>query len=94
MLIKREQSIFETTKPIQNDMKPLNLFKNYSEVYQCQGRIQGDYPIYIPRNSELAEKIVQQFHKKTLHWRSCPDNDRSERPVLDSKIEAVNEKNN
>ena len=46
--IKREQSILETTEPIQNDMKQLNLVKNHNEVYQCQGRIQGDYPIYMP----------------------------------------------
>ena len=67
MLIKREQSIFETTEPIQRDMKQLNLVKNHNEVYQCQGRIQGDNPTYIPRNSKLAEKIIQHFHKKTLH---------------------------
>ena len=66
MLIKRAQSIFETTEPIQSDMKQLNLVKNHNEIYQYQGIIQGDYPIYIPRNSKLAE-IVQHFHKKTFH---------------------------
>ena len=40
ILIKREQSIFETTEPIQNDMKQLNLVKYHNELYQCQGRIQ------------------------------------------------------
>ena len=48
-------------------MKQSNLVKNQHEIYQCQGRFQSDYPIYIPRNSKLAEKIVQHFHKKTLH---------------------------
>ena len=48
-------------------MKQLNLVKNYNEVYECQDRIQGDYPNYIPRNSKLAEKTVLHFHKKTLH---------------------------
>ena len=42
MLIKREQSIFERTDSTQNDMKQLNLVKNYNQVYQCQGKIQGD----------------------------------------------------
>ena len=37
MLIKQEQSIFETTAPIQNNIKQLNLVKNHNEVYQCQG---------------------------------------------------------
>ena len=59
--------MFETTEPVQNDMKQLNLVKNQNEIYQFQGRIQGHYPIYIPRNSKLAEKIVQHFHKKTFH---------------------------
>ena len=48
MLTKQQQSIFETTEPIQNDIKQLNLVKNQHEVYQCQGRIQCDYLIYIP----------------------------------------------
>ena len=47
----------------QNDVKQLNLVKNQQGVYQCQGRIQGDYPTYIPRNCKLAQKIVQHFHK-------------------------------
>ena len=67
MLIKREESIFKTAEVIQNNTKKINLVENQHEVYQCQGRIQGDYPIYIPRNSKLAEKIVQHFHKNTLH---------------------------
>ena len=67
MLIKREQIIFERTEPIQNDMKQLNLDQNYKEVYRYQGRIQGDCPIYIPRNSKLAEQILQHFQKRTYH---------------------------
>ena len=31
MLIEQEQTIFETTEPIQNDMKQLNLFKNHNK---------------------------------------------------------------
>ena len=47
-------------------MKQLNVVKNDNKVYQCQGRIQSDYPIYIPRSSKLAEKVVQRL-QKTLH---------------------------
>ena len=49
MLIKREQTKFETKKPFQSDMKQLNLVENQHEVYQCQGRIQGDYPFLYPK---------------------------------------------
>ena len=68
-------------------MEQLKLVKNRHKIYQCLGRFQGDYPIYIPRNSKLAEKIVQHFYKKTLHGGV-------KRPVLNSKTEADDEKNN
>ena len=67
MLIKGEQSKFEEIEAFQNDVKQLNLVKNIKEIYECQGRIQGDYPTYIPKNSKLAEKIIQHSHKKTHH---------------------------
>ena len=50
-------------------MEQLKLLKNQHKIYQCLGRFQGDYPIYTPRNSKLAEKIVHNFYKKTLHGR-------------------------
>ena len=31
------------------------------------GRIQGQYPLYIPQRSILAEKIVHEAHKRTMH---------------------------
>ena len=67
ILIRGEKSQFEETEAFQNDVKQLNLVKNIKEIYKCQGRIQGDYPTYIPKNSKLAEKIIQHSHKKTLH---------------------------
>ena len=36
-------------------------------MYECRGRIQGDYPINIPKDSLLAEKIVQEAHMQTIH---------------------------
>ena len=36
-------------------------------MYECRGRIQGYYPIYIPKDSLLAEKIVQEAHIRTIH---------------------------
>ena len=33
----------------------------------CKGRIQGDFPIYLPSTSILSEKIIQECHKLTLH---------------------------
>ena len=30
--------------------------------YQCFGRIQGEHPISIPKESALAEKLVKEAH--------------------------------
>ena len=38
-------------------------------MYECRGRIHGDYPIYIPTDSLLAEKTVQKNHIRTIHRR-------------------------
>ncbi len=31
------------------------------------GRIRGQYPIYLPRDAKLTEKLVQRVHGETLH---------------------------
>ena len=36
-------------------------------IWRCVGRIEGYHPIFIPRKSPLAAKIVEHFHKFTLH---------------------------
>lgn len=48
-------------------MEALNLQKNDDGLLECRGRLQGDYPIYIPDSTILAEKIVQRAHNTTLH---------------------------
>ena len=36
-------------------------------IYICKGRITGDYPIYIPSNTMMSQKLVAHAHLKTLH---------------------------
>ena len=36
------------------------------------GRIQCQYPLYIARRSILAEKIVREAHKRTIHGGVIP----------------------
>ena len=36
------------------DQEQLNLQKNEEGVYECQGRIQGHFPIYLPDNEHLT----------------------------------------
>ena len=36
-------------------------------LYQCFGRIQGEHPIFISKESVLAEKLVEEAHILTIH---------------------------
>ena len=65
--IKHEQQKTEKSDSFKEDQVCLNLQKNNAGIYQCMGRIQGQYPLYIPRRSILAEKIVHEAHKRTMH---------------------------
>ena len=47
--------------------KQLNLKMNEEGICECHGRIQGDYPVFIPNKSLLAEKIVEEAHLQTIH---------------------------
>ena len=43
------------------------LRKDSMGIWRCVGRIEGYHPIFIPRKSPLAAKIIEHFHKFTLH---------------------------
>ena len=50
-----------------SDEQQLNLKINKEELYECQGRIEVNYPIYLPSKSLLSEKLIYQSHLKTIH---------------------------
>ena len=31
------------------------------------GRIQGEYPIFVPRESKLVERLTEEAHIQTIH---------------------------
>ena len=66
-MIKIAQESCENKTWFQEHKLMLNLQRNTNDMYECRGRTQGDYPIYIPNDSLLAEKIVQQAHIRTIH---------------------------
>ena len=45
----------------------LNLQLNDTGVLECRGRIAGQYPTFLPQNSEFTRKVVEQAHLTTLH---------------------------
>ena len=47
--------------------KRLDIQQNSEGIYVCKGRIESAYPIYLPNESLLSEKIIFAAHKNTLH---------------------------
>ena len=66
-MIKIAQESCENKTWFQEHKLMLNLQRITNDMYECRGRIQGDFPIYIPNDSLLAEKIVQEAHIRTIH---------------------------
>ena len=66
-LIRRAQQDARKTQQFEGDAKTLNL-QEKDGIYICKGRIQGEYPIYLPFSRKMTEKIIEHAHKETLHW--------------------------
>ena len=48
-------------------VEELGLRTNADNILVCHGRIQGKYPIFLPRGAKFTEKLVQRVHSETLH---------------------------
>ena len=67
MFIKREQTKFKGTDKFEDDVNKLHLKLDDDGMYRCYGRICGDYPIYLPSETLLSEKITMDAHVRTMH---------------------------
>ena len=56
--IKRVQEWCQGTKEFEKDQQRLNLKKSHRGLYECRGRIQDDYPVYLLDKSTFTEKLV------------------------------------
>ena len=65
--IGEAQKEHENTEHFKEDQLRLNLQINEKGLYECRGRIIGSYPIYLPFDHPVSEKIVSDAHLKTLH---------------------------
>ena len=65
--IKRVQQEADKRGEIEGVKVLLNLQLNDTGVLECRGRIAGQYPIFLPVNSEFTRKVVEQAHLTTLH---------------------------
>ena len=57
----------QAQKSCERDCVVLNLQPNKDGLLECRGRIQGEYPVYIPETSMLGLRLVEQAHQETLH---------------------------
>ena len=64
---KRAQRQCAGSNHFQEDRLKLNLQVNHDGLLEYRGRIQGDYPVYLPDSAIYAEKLVQYAHEVTLH---------------------------
>ena len=51
----------------QAERTTIKFLKNENGISEYHGRITGDYPIFIPKATLLAEKLVEEPHYQTLH---------------------------
>ena len=67
--IKRVQDNSSSTDEFQEDKLRLYLQLNSAGLYECRGRIQGEFPLYLylPPAARLSKKIVEDAHIVTLH---------------------------
>jgi hypothetical protein len=65
--IKRTQSEIKEDPEFQDIRLQLNIQLNGNGVLECRGRIEGDFPMYLPRSSTFAKKVVERAHLATLH---------------------------
>ena len=66
-MIKREQNLYSNTENFGISRQQLNLKMDQEGIYECHGRIQGDYPVFIPNKSLRAEKLVEEAHLQIIH---------------------------
>jgi hypothetical protein len=65
--IKKVQRRAEGDQNIEGVKRELNLQPNERGILECRGRIDGEYPIYLPRDCMYTRKVVEHAHLTTLH---------------------------
>lgn len=65
--IRRVQSQDMQKPHFEQTRRELNLRPNANRVLKSHGRVQGQYPVYLPADSLFTRKLVQRIHAETLH---------------------------
>jgi hypothetical protein len=67
LLVKKFTERQIETEQFKNEQLRLNLQRNVNGLFECRGKIQGLYPIYVPPSALLSEKMIEDPHVQTLH---------------------------
>ena len=65
--IRRAQLSARQDARFEADQLRLNLQLNEQQIIQRRGRIDGEYPIYLPDNHLFTTSLVERAHISTLH---------------------------
>lgn len=52
---------------LEEDRVALNLQPNQEGLLECRGRVQGEYPVYLPDIHLFTCRVVEEAHQETLH---------------------------
>ena len=70
----QQQHLFWTKRPqqiqddkVRDDQKRLGLKGNEQGILECQDRVQGHHPVYLPDTHPYTVKLVEDAHRCTLH---------------------------
>ena len=80
VLVKQTQERAVSDVKFLEDNEQLGLALNKDGIWECHGRIQGEYPIYLPDTTLFTTKIVQRVHLSMLHG------GKGEGEILDSQV--------
>ena len=67
LIIRKVRQQYSDTETFKTNKKQLNVKASEEGLYQCFGRIQGEYPIFIPKESDPTEKLVEEAYILTIH---------------------------
>ena len=59
--IERTQARCLNSPKFADDKLQLNLQPNNEEILECRGRIQGNYPVFLPNDAVFTAKFVQKY---------------------------------
>ena len=53
--------------PTADDVESPGLKKDDQGIYRCYGQVADEYPIFIPKDNDILERLIEHHHLKCLH---------------------------